>query len=87
MNISLKKPLDSDILDTKSAIPLDLKAVKADETVITTLVITLPKEASVGDSEDDKTGLIAAVAVLAVLLVASLVGSAVFYYFKFRYVF
>ncbi|XP_044267739.1 uncharacterized protein LOC123013343 isoform X2 [Tribolium madens] len=76
--------LNSDVVEKESAISVTIEATNDNKEVArAVLVVKLPKETSKNDS-DDQTGLIAAVAVLAVLLVASLVGSAVFYYFKFK---
>ncbi|XP_068902687.1 protocadherin Fat 3-like isoform X3 [Tenebrio molitor] len=91
VTITKADTLPDNIVNTESAISVDIVATKetnVTETVKATLIVKLPKSQRNGgdsdDSSDDKTGLIAAVAVLAVLLVASLVGSAVFYYLKFK---
>ncbi|KYB27440.1 uncharacterized protein LOC656855 isoform X1 [Tribolium castaneum] len=88
VTITLSKAIPNEIVEKQSALPVTIEAAKKDNQVArAVLVVRLPKETSQNDdddSSDDQTGLIAAVAVLAVLLVASLVGSAVFYYFKFK---
>lgn len=88
MTITLSKSLPDKVLEENASITLIIKAEKEDDEVLAALVIKLPKSESTtpgdGDDSGDNTGLIAAVSVLAVLLVACIVGSVVFYYLKFK---